>query len=157
MLQVTWENNKHGQDSEVSQFSQLQNLPCSVDCENKEALCTGEGTGSWEVQLLSRYSPSKGRPRGNGASRSIWIKSSYFIFLGNGGLLKAASRFPLYWQYSKKARCLVHPIRCLGVEMSFFPTWMIDDNKRLGVTRSLWNASRYLLPSNWGSDVFPDV
>lgn len=97
----------------------------------------------------------KRQTKGNRASRTIWIKSSYFIFLGNGDSLKATSRFPLYSRYSKKARCLVHPIRCLGVEISFFPTWMIDDNKRQGVARSLWNASGYPLPSNWGSDVFP--
>lgn len=91
------------------------------------------GPGRFECSQGSLASSFTSRPQGNDASGSIWIKSSYFIFLRNGDSLKGTRSFPLHSHYSEEARCWVQPIiRYLGVEMSFFPPWMIDDAKRLG-------------------------
>lgn len=89
-------------------------------------------------------------------ARSIWIKSSYFSFLGNGDSLKATSCFPSDSLYSKKARCLIYPIiGCLGVEMGFFPTWMIDDNKSLGYPQEPLKCIRISIPSSGAQILFP--
>lgn len=109
------------------------------------------------IMQEQQHPPSQGR-LGGGAARSVWTKSSYFIFLGNDESLKATGCFLLYSHYSKKGRCLVHPIRQrLGVEMSFFPTWMIDDSKRLGCPQEPWECIRIFSARNGAQIYFPGI